>query len=68
MFLMEYEDFNIVGSSPEVMVRLTDGELLLRPIAGTRKRGKTKERDKELEEELLSDPKELAEHLMLIDF
>ena len=67
MFLMEYEDFNIVGSSPEVMVRLTDGELLLRPIAGTRKRGKTKERDKELEEELLADPKELAEHLMLID-
>lgn len=67
MFLMEYEDFNIVGSSPEVMVRLTNGELLLRPIAGTRKRGKTKERDKELEVELLHDPKELAEHLMLID-
>ncbi len=67
MFLMEYEDFSIVGSSPEVMVRLNDGELLLRPIAGTRKRGATKERDKELEEELLSDPKELAEHLMLID-
>ena len=67
MFLLEYEEFNIVGSSPEVMVRLTDGELLLRPIAGTRKRGKTKQRDKELEEELLADPKELAEHLMLID-
>jgi len=67
MFLMEYEDFNIVGSSPEVMVRLTNGELLLRPIAGTRKRGATKLRDKELEEELLADPKELAEHLMLID-
>jgi anthranilate synthase component 1 len=67
MFLMEYEDFSIVGSSPEVMVRLTDGEILLRPIAGTRKRGKTKERDKELEVELLNDPKELAEHLMLID-
>jgi len=67
MFLMEYEDFNIVGSSPEVMVRLTDGELLLRPIAGTRKRGLTKHRDKELEDELLADPKELAEHLMLID-
>jgi len=67
MFLMEYEDFSIVGSSPEVMVRLEDKELLLRPIAGTRKRGKTKERDKELEEELLADPKELAEHLMLID-
>ena len=67
MFLMEYENFSIVGSSPEVMVRLTDGELLLRPIAGTRKRGATKQKDKELEEELLADPKELAEHLMLID-
>jgi anthranilate synthase component 1 len=67
MFLMEYEDFSIVGSSPEVMVRLTDGEILLRPIAGTRKRGDTKQRDKELEKELLEDPKELAEHLMLID-
>lgn len=67
MFLLEYKDFSIVGSSPEVMVRLTDGKLLLRPIAGTRKRGNTKERDKELEIELLNDPKELAEHLMLID-
>ena len=67
MFLMEYEDFSIVGSSPEVMVRLQDGELLLRPIAGTRKRGETKEQDRELELDLLSDPKELAEHLMLID-
>ncbi len=67
MYLMEFEDFNIVGSSPEVMVRLSDGDILLRPIAGTRKRGVTKQRDMELEEELLSDPKELAEHLMLID-
>jgi anthranilate synthase component 1 len=67
MYLMEYEDFSIVGSSPEVMVRLQEGELLLRPIAGTRKRGDTKERDKELELELLDDPKECAEHLMLID-
>ncbi len=67
MFLMEYEDFNIVGSSPEVMVRLSAEEILLRPIAGTRKRGKTAQRDKELEDELLADPKELAEHLMLID-
>lgn len=67
MYLMEYEDFSIVGSSPEVMVRLSDGDILLRPIAGTRKRGGTKQRDLELEEELLSDPKELAEHLMLID-
>lgn len=67
MYLMEYEDFSIVGSSPEVMVRLSDGDILLRPIAGTRKRGGTAQRDAELEEELLSDPKELAEHLMLID-
>ncbi len=67
MFLMEYESFSIVGSSPEVMVRLTDGELLLRPIAGTRKRGDSREKDKAMEEELLADPKELSEHLMLID-
>jgi len=67
MFLMQYENFNIVGSSPEVMVRLNEGELLLRPIAGTRKRGTTKALDRELERELLDDPKELAEHLMLID-
>jgi len=67
MFLMQYEDFNIVGSSPEVMVRLQDGKLLLRPIAGTRKRGQTREEDRALELDLLSDPKELAEHLMLID-
>lgn len=67
MYLMEFENFSIVGSSPEVMVRLSDGDILLRPIAGTRKRGGTKQRDLELEEELLSDPKELSEHLMLID-
>ena len=67
MYLLEYEGFDIVGSSPEVMVRLKDGKILLRPIAGTRKRGKTEEKDKELEKELLNDPKELAEHLMLID-
>lgn len=67
MYLMEYGNFSIVGSSPEVMVKLDDGDILLRPIAGTRKRGIDKQRDLELEEELLSDPKELAEHLMLID-
>jgi len=67
LFLLDYEDFSICGSSPEVMVRLTDGEILLRPIAGTRKRGKNKARDKELEQEMLNDPKECAEHLMLID-
>jgi len=67
MFLLEFEDFSIVGSSPEVMVRLQDGELLLKPIAGTRKRGSTIEKDKQMEEELTTDPKECAEHLMLID-
>ncbi len=67
LFLLDFEDFSICGSSPEVMVRLTDGEILLRPIAGTRKRGKTPQRDYELEVEMLNDPKECAEHLMLID-
>ncbi len=67
LFLLEFDDFAIAGSSPEVMVRLTDGEILLRPIAGTRKRGATAKRDKELEIEMLNDPKEVAEHVMLID-
>jgi len=67
LFLLEYEEFSICGSSPEVMVRLNEGEILLRPIAGTRKRGKTHTRDKELEVEMLNDPKECAEHLMLVD-
>ena len=67
LFLLDYEEFSICGSSPEVMVRLSEGEILLRPIAGTRKRGKDAKRDKELEEEMLNDPKECAEHLMLID-
>jgi len=67
LFLLDYEEFSICGSSPEVMVRLTEGEILLRPIAGTRKRGKNKARDKELELEMINDPKECAEHLMLID-
>ncbi len=67
LFLLDYETFSICGSSPEVMVRLTEDEILLRPIAGTRKRGKNAKRDKELELEMLNDPKECAEHLMLID-
>jgi anthranilate synthase component 1 len=67
LFLLEYEDFAIAGSSPEVMVRLKDNKILLRPIAGTRKRGNTLLKDLEMENELLSDPKELAEHVMLID-
>ena len=67
LFFLQYEDFSIAGSSPEVMIRLVDGHMLLRPIAGTRKRGKTLEQDLELEKELLSDPKERAEHIMLVD-
>jgi len=67
LFLLEYEDFCIAGSSPEVMVRLSDNRILLRPIAGTRKRGKTVVKDLEMEHEMLNDPKEVAEHVMLID-
>jgi anthranilate synthase component 1 len=67
LFLLDYEEFSICGSSPEVMVRLSDRQMLLRPIAGTRKRGKNQVRDKELELEMINDPKECAEHLMLID-
>ncbi len=67
MYFLNLDDFHIVGSSPEILVRLEDDTVTVRPIAGTRKRGATPERDKELEEELLNDPKELAEHLMLID-
>lgn len=67
LYLLQYEDFSIAGSSPEVMVRLTDGQILLRPIAGTRKRGSTQAKDLEMENELINDPKERAEHIMLID-
>ncbi|MBN2824644.1 MAG: anthranilate synthase component I family protein [Campylobacterales bacterium] len=67
LFLLNFEDFAICGSSPEVMVKLDDNDILLRPIAGTRKRGKNHQRDKELEMEMLNDPKECAEHLMLVD-
>ena len=67
LFFLEYKDFSIAGSSPEVMIKLVDGHLLLRPIAGTRKRGKTLDRDLELEQEMLNDLKEKAEHLMLVD-
>jgi len=67
MYFVDMGDFHIVGSSPEILVRLEDGEVTVRPIAGTRRRGYTEEEDVALEEELLADPKELAEHLMLID-
>jgi len=67
MYYLDLGDFHIVGSSPEILVRLEDGEVTVRPIAGTRPRGHSETEDKALEEELLADPKELAEHLMLID-
>ncbi|MGH7826191.1 MAG: anthranilate synthase component I [Candidatus Binatia bacterium] len=67
MFYLEMEDLRVIGSSPETMVRLTDGTIELRPIAGTRRRGTTPEEEKELETDLLADPKERAEHIMLVD-
>ena len=67
MFILEAGDFAIVGASPEVHVRLTDGLVEIRPIAGTRKRGATPAEDTALEKDLLADEKELAEHLMLVD-
>ena len=67
MYFLNMGDFDIVGSSPEILVRLHDQTVTVRPIAGTRKRGLTREQDIALEQELLSDEKELAEHLMLID-
>lgn len=67
MYFVELGDFQVVGSSPEILVRLEDDEVTVRPIAGTRRRGHSEEEDKALEEELLADPKELAEHLMLLD-
>lgn len=67
MYFFNFGDFHIVGSSPEVLVRVEDGLITVRPIAGTRARGATDEADQALERDLLSDTKELAEHLMLID-
>ena len=67
MYFLNLDDFQIVGSSPEILVRLEDDMVTVRPIAGTRPRGKTEEDDLALEKDLLADPKELAEHLMLID-
>jgi anthranilate synthase component 1 len=67
MYFLDLADFHIVGSSPEVLARLEDGLVTVRPIAGTRKRGETPEEDQAMEDEMLADPKEIAEHLMLID-
>jgi anthranilate synthase component 1 len=67
MFFFNFGGFQVVGASPEILVRLRDGEVTIRPIAGTRPRGATPEEDKALEADLLGDKKELAEHLMLLD-
>ena len=67
MFYFNYKDFNILGSSPEILVRLRKGEITIRPIAGTRPRGRNNKEDKKNELDLLKDKKELAEHLMLLD-
>ncbi|WP_375741186.1 anthranilate synthase component I [Pseudomonas boanensis] len=67
MYFFNFGDFHVVGSSPEVLVRVEDGLVTVRPIAGTRPRGANEEADQALEQDLLSDAKELAEHLMLID-
>ena len=67
LFFLNFESHAIVGSSPEILVRVEEGEITIRPIAGTRKRGHNKASDKALEEDLLADPKERAEHLMLLD-
>ncbi|MBF8729310.1 MULTISPECIES: anthranilate synthase component I [Pseudomonas] len=67
MYFFNFGDFHVVGSSPEVLVRVEDNLVTVRPIAGTRPRGATEEADRALEDDLLSDDKEIAEHLMLID-
>jgi len=67
LFFLNFKDFAIVGSSPEILVRLRDDTVTLRPLAGTRPRGRTPAEDRQNEEELLADPKERAEHLMLLD-
>ena len=64
---MNFKDFSIVGSSPEILIKLEDEKVTIRPIAGTRKRGKTKNEDEKLKNSLLNDPKEISEHLMLLD-
>ncbi|MFO1347480.1 MAG: anthranilate synthase component I [Pseudomonadales bacterium] len=67
MYFLDCGDFHIAGSSPEILARLEDGTVTVRPIAGTRKRGHNAEEDRAFEADLLADPKEIAEHLMLID-
>ncbi|MEM6615932.1 MAG: anthranilate synthase component I [Pseudomonadota bacterium] len=67
LYYLDFDRFSLAGSSPEILVRVRDGKVTIRPIAGTRPRGKTQEEDDSLSAELLADPKECAEHLMLLD-
>jgi len=67
LYFLDFGGFSVVGSSPEILVRVRDGKVTIRPIAGTRRRGKDRNEDLALAEDLLADPKELAEHLMLLD-
>jgi anthranilate synthase component 1 len=67
LYFLDFDGFSVAGSSPEILVRVRDGKVTVRPIAGTRRRGETPEEDQRLGEELLADPKERAEHLMLLD-
>ena len=67
MYFFNFKDFQIIGASPEILVRLRNNQITIRPIAGTRPRGKNYKKDKQLEKELLSDKKEISEHLMLLD-
>jgi anthranilate synthase component 1 len=67
LYFLHCDDLHVVGSSPEVLIRVEDGEITVRPIAGTRPRGATPEQDRDLQTELEADPKERAEHLMLVD-
>src|SRR5260221_379260 len=67
LFFLDFGTFAVAGSSPEILVRVRGGTVTVRPIAGTRPRGPTPHEDNALEEELLADPKERAEHLMLLD-
>ena len=67
LFFLDFDGFALVGSSPEILVRLRDGKVTIRPLAGTRRRGATREEDEALAADMLADPKERAEHLMLLD-
>lgn len=67
LFYYDFDDFQVVGASPEILVRLCEGEVTVRPIAGTRPRGQSVQQDEQLARELLADPKEIAEHVMLMD-